>query len=541
MTSFNTASPTAVNAPSTPAANSQWSWSGHVNPVSTASSQASTVPGAFFTVLESDGTFATANNTSQSWSFPAAGSAEQSWSTASPSGSSHSWSVPAPAPPRSNAGKGRNPGNLPEWILSNQHQHSTSWENVPLTSRFEQSADAETFAIGTPPPPPPSEEYHIEILPSARSKAISKGSSKDKANSERSSARIRNSANLASILALEDQNRTAALLEQSDADVTQAFPWWPAGPSSTEEESAAQYFHARTRLGDNREGLLVDVGAIGNLVGSEWVERQTRLAANHGLSVSFSEMERPLVVEGVGKSSQSTNTQATIPIATSQGSAIYTAPVIPQSGLPALLGLESIESKGGLLDTKMRKLVFPGPGGLEIRCSPNTVIYDLEKAPSGHLLLPVSEFGRNNLGPAPGHTAFFSQAGQSSQNNVYVMMPVSDSLPAAHGHTETAHQRSDSESVTLPVQPVDLQPAASNARPGCIRHAVVPASNVNSSSSTSEPHWPPGLQDSQFQPIRTPLSANEIRLMTQSMLNQRNVRSQSGTQSSFPASSSHYQ
>ena len=133
------------------------------------------------------------------------------------------------------------------------------------------------------------------------------------------------------MLALEDQNRTTSFLEQSNADVTQAFPWWPAGPSSTEEESAAQYFHARTRLGDNREGLLVDVGAIGNLVGSEWVERQTRLAANHGLSVSFSEMERPLVVEGVGKSSQSTNTQATIPIATSQGSAIYTAPVIPQS------------------------------------------------------------------------------------------------------------------------------------------------------------------------------------------------------------------
>ena len=39
-------------------------------------------------------------------------------------------------------------------------------------------------------------------------------------------------------------------------------------------------------------------------------------------------------------------------------------------------------------------LTLPGPGGYTINWSPGTIRYKLEKAMSGHLLLPCDEFGR---------------------------------------------------------------------------------------------------------------------------------------------------
>ena len=67
----------------------------------------------------------------------------------------------------------------------------------------------------------------------------------------------------------------------------------------------------------------------------------------------------------------------------------YTAPVIAGSSLPLLLGLKSLMAKKAILDTHGKLLIIPGPGGVEIRCSPGTVALQLGMSESGHLIMPL--------------------------------------------------------------------------------------------------------------------------------------------------------
>jgi len=74
----------------------------------------------------------------------------------------------------------------------------------------------------------------------------------------------------------------------------------------------------------------------------------------------------------------------------------FEVPTLEGSGgdVPALLGLRSISAKQGVLETKTgsERLSFPGPGGYKIEWSPGTEHFALEKAPSGHLVIPCDGF-----------------------------------------------------------------------------------------------------------------------------------------------------
>lgn len=73
-----------------------------------------------------------------------------------------------------------------------------------------------------------------------------------------------------------------------------------------------------------------------------------------------------------------------------EGKCTYTAPVIPDSKLPPLLGLKSLMSKRAIIDTQGRLLILPGEGGVEFQCSPGTQVLNLDLSESGHLLLPMA-------------------------------------------------------------------------------------------------------------------------------------------------------
>ena len=47
-----------------------------------------------------------------------------------------------------------------------------------------------------------------------------------------------------------------------------------------------------------------------------------------------------------------------------------------------------------MVDVDKKLLICPGPGGIEMQYSPGTRVYQLEEAPSGHLLLPVTAYNR---------------------------------------------------------------------------------------------------------------------------------------------------
>ena len=72
----------------------------------------------------------------------------------------------------------------------------------------------------------------------------------------------------------------------------------------------------------------------------------------------------------------------------------YTSPCVPGSDLPALLGLRSLMDHGAIIDCRNRTMYLCGPGEAEIKPPPGTQKLKLEQAPSGHLVLPISEFGK---------------------------------------------------------------------------------------------------------------------------------------------------
>ena len=158
-------------------------------------------------------------------------------------------------------------------------------------------------------------------------------------------------------------------------------------------------YHSSVRLKSGKEGLLVDCGAVGNLVGDGWCKRVASIALQQGHGSKETPLPKALSVGGVGKDSQEAHMQMSIPIALANGQlAVYNSPVVVGSELPALLGLETLEKFGALIDCKHHKIILPGPGGYQIKLSPASAAHTLEKAMSGHLLWPCTEWDLQQKG-----------------------------------------------------------------------------------------------------------------------------------------------
>ena len=69
---------------------------------------------------------------------------------------------------------------------------------------------------------------------------------------------------------------------------------------------------------------------------------------------------------------------------------------ISGSEITGLLGLASIRKNRGILDCNTMQLHFCGPGDYELQKAlpPGSDSFQLELAPSGHLVLPCCEFDR---------------------------------------------------------------------------------------------------------------------------------------------------
>ena len=162
---------------------------------------------------------------------------------------------------------------------------------------------------------------------------------------------------------------------------------------NTEEVGEEGFWHSRARLqGKDREGLLVDIGAHDNLAGDAWLKRVEHIFEKHNLGVTKSEMTDTLVVEGVGAGSQSCTERAHVPMALETGDqATFSTPIIPNSDVPALLGMKTLEAKRAVIDVTGRKLYLLGPGDWKPQLPTGTIELNLEKSESGHLMLPITE------------------------------------------------------------------------------------------------------------------------------------------------------
>ena len=101
----------------------------------------------------------------------------------------------------------------------------------------------------------------------------------------------------------------------------------------------------------------------------------------------------PLTVEGVGNGSQVATTVASVPMTTPDGTVgVYETPIIPNSNIPSLLGLTTMEKHRAILDITGQSYIIPGKGPVEYRLPKGSRILKLKKAPSGHLMLPCDEW-----------------------------------------------------------------------------------------------------------------------------------------------------
>ena len=193
------------------------------------------------------------------------------------------------------------------------------------------------------------------------------------------------------------------------AHLPPALPWWPAvgegsgGGNAATAPDDTPYYLASTDLPDGRLGVIVDTGAWTNLWGLHFAQRLAHRAMQSQLQPTEQRLRSPLYVAGVGNGSQQANWELNIPIATTSREDVtsqhsMSAPAVEGAGaeLPALLGLRSMQSNNGVIETGAdhRRLTYPGPGGYEITWSPGTIHFDLESAPSGHLVLPVDNYAK---------------------------------------------------------------------------------------------------------------------------------------------------
>ena len=77
-------------------------------------------------------------------------------------------------------------------------------------------------------------------------------------------------------------------------------------------------------------------------------------------------------------------------------SGTYDTPTIPNSQLPALLGLTAARNGRVIIDAARNRVYMVGPGEYDLLTAlpPGTQSYDCVYAPSGHMLLPCAEFGQ---------------------------------------------------------------------------------------------------------------------------------------------------
>ena len=169
-------------------------------------------------------------------------------------------------------------------------------------------------------------------------------------------------------------------------------------PPATMAEASYLRTASRTFL-PGHNSMLIDPGSRINIVGAETAASFHDTAATHGRETSMKFRPR-LNVNGVGAGSAPSDRVATYGIACRYEGTVqhdtYTSNIVEGSGsqLPAILGLDSMEAKRGILvmEAGKQKLIFPGDGEVTMGLPAGSKVLPLEKSPSGHLVARCDEF-----------------------------------------------------------------------------------------------------------------------------------------------------
>ena len=189
-------------------------------------------------------------------------------------------------------------------------------------------------------------------------------------------------------------SRASTTFHTPVSSAQQSFPWWPV-PSVPQTSS----FHISThRTEAGQLGILIDPGSYGNLCGEDWCVSAAKEAQDAGYRATQKNKTQPLDVGGVGSGTQRCHSEFVVPTAFraadgSVSAGTYSAPVIPKSACPALLGLKSLIKHRTVLDLVNKRMILM-PEGANLDIPAGAEVLPLEQASSGHLLLPITEYDR---------------------------------------------------------------------------------------------------------------------------------------------------
>jgi len=141
--------------------------------------------------------------------------------------------------------------------------------------------------------------------------------------------------------------------------------------------------------------ILPDTGAVDNSTGGSWVRGVTRLAAAAGREgIESNRRTTPRQATGLGiPNSEECNYDTSLPLTLLdvEGNPVdrtYTAPVLDESPLPALFGLQSMIDNGAILDFRNMRAHFTGPRNTTVRTS----TFEILQSPSGHAVIPCCNY-----------------------------------------------------------------------------------------------------------------------------------------------------
>ena len=108
-------------------------------------------------------------------------------------------------------------------------------------------------------------------------------------------------------------------------------------------------------------------------------------------------------------------------------------PVIPESDVPCLLGLDTLADLKSILDCGARKLILPGSQGVQIHLGPDSRIIDLSVSPSGHLIMPMDHFSQLPQDPhsAP-QVSLWVNSDHTRSEVVHEVLPGTAAPPQEH-------------------------------------------------------------------------------------------------------------
>ena len=242
--------------------------------------------------------------------------------------------------------------------------------------------------------------------------------------------------------------------------------WWPSDES---------VYHSNTRLLDGRAGVLIDTGAWANLSGDRWANLAADLSNAAGYRASRQRMSKPMSVQGVGNGSQQCEWQTTIPAAVRLEDGpfqkfTYTSPYVPDSDLPALLGLKTLMNHGAIIDCRNKKMFFCGPGDAKIELPPGSMAISLEQAPSGHLILPISEYDQ--------YKAHLARQSPTQPQQPTMTLPVSTPTASTSTSSSSSAPIPTAEIATAVAAAIREELAAATARPQQLRGSAETGQSV---------------------------------------------------------------